>query len=217
MDGSCALGKVEQTVALFNLGGIGGKRVILRNGGDFSLAQACKGLEQSAGTQRAERVVQIFKIIVFANRQACYRQHIARIQTDVHFHNGNAAFGTAVNQHALHRGGAAIGRQQRAVNVDTAVLGEIKHRLGQNFAVGNHHDDIGCQRGKLGIKRAVLQRGGLIDRQTLLQRIHLDGGRGQLISSALGLVGLGNNAHNLLACLAECAQGKECKVGRAHK
>ena len=57
----------------------------------------------------------------------------------------NAGLGVAVDDRPLHRRAAPVFGQQGDVEVDAAELRDVQHRLGQDAAVGHHHDQIGGQ------------------------------------------------------------------------
>ena len=144
-------------------------------------------------------------------------QHIARVKPLCHLHRGDTGLLVSVHNGTLHRCRAAILGQKRAVYVYTAVLGEIQHVLGQDLAVCHDHDEVGGKLLQLVFKSAVLKGLGLINGKALLLGIYLDGRGHQRVAASLGLIGLGDNAHDLLACLHQCLEGEKREVGRAHK
>ena len=90
------------------------------------------------------------------------------------------------------------------MDVDASLGGDVQHPLGQDSAVGHHRDHVGGKAFQLFIKRAVFESLGLVDRQTLLHRIDLDGRGLKLIASALGLIGLSDHKGNLMPGLHQC-------------
>ena len=209
--------EVDEAVGFFDFGGVGGKGVVLRLGHKGTVAQGIHRAEQDARTRGGQFIVDGLEVIVVLDGNLLAQEHISRVQTLGHIHGGDTRHGVTVHDGALHGCGTAQGGQERAVDVDAAVAGEIQHREGQDLAVGHHDDEIGVQLGEGLVKRTVPQGGGLVDGDVLLGGVHLDGGWGEDVAPSAGLIGLGHNAHDLLARLAEGAQRVQSEIGCSHE
>ena len=88
-------------------------------------------------------------------RQRQLRQHVAGVQSAVHLHDGDPAFGVSGQYRPLNRRGAPPARQQRGVNVQAAEPWRRQDGRRQDQAIGHHHGGIQLQIGEglLGLRR----------------------------------------------------------------
>ena len=71
---------------------------------------------------------------------------------------------------ALDRRRTAPAWQQRGVAVDAAQARNIQHHLRQDQAVGDHHQQVGLERGQFGLGVGVAQGRRLQHRDVVFQR-----------------------------------------------
>ena len=94
---------------------------------------------------------------------------------DIHFHDGDAGFGVAVGNGPLNRRRAAIFRQQRRMDVQTAMPRQIQNCRRQNLSVSHHNDEVGFQFPQFGDEFFVAGAFGLQHGQAQPQRERFDG------------------------------------------
>jgi hypothetical protein len=83
------------------------------------------------------------------------------------------------------------------VHVPTAVLRDVEHRLRQQQAVGDDHDQVRRQRPQLRLHRLRAQRGRLEHLEPARQRVLLDPRHAQAAAAPRRPVGLGVDADDL--------------------
>ena len=134
--------------------------------------------------------MQSAEIVVFGYLRFRFEYHVARVKSRVHIHRGNARLFTAVHKNFVYRGGAAVHRKQRTVNIDTAEPRIIENVCGKNFSVSDNDVQFGVYLRKQVRYRAVFERGRLINGNAEFSRSCADGRRGHRIPSAFRLIGL---------------------------
>ena len=93
----------------------------------------------------------------FLSSDGCFfaKQYGSGVQTRLHLHDADAGVRIPRQNRAVDRCGATPARQERCVNVQTALFWRIQHGLGQQQPIGHDHSDIGIQRGEF---RLILWR-----------------------------------------------------------
>ena len=174
-------------------------------------------LTEDAGTHSRHPVEQLSAGLLGVDGDLLAGQHIAGVEALVHLHDGDARLGVAIQHGPLHRGAAAVLGQQRDVEVDAAIFRGFQHRLGQDAAIGHHHDELRSQCADVLVLAAVPQGAGLKDGGAVGQRHLLHRGRGEHLLAAHGLVAPGVDRADVVARLIQGLQAVRRDVGRAHE
>ena len=103
------------------------------------------------------------------------------------------------------------------MNVYTSVFRIIYNVFGQYLAVCRNNYHIGRDLIEQCGEFLTAQGFGLIDRDTLFKCVFLNGRRGEGVSSALRLIGLGDDSDNVFPALDECLERKISEIGCTHK
>ena len=98
-------------------------------------------------------------------------------------HNRDAGLAVPRDDGTVHGSRTAVARQQRGVHIDEAQRRQCQHVLGQDPAVRGDDAEVGLQAAKLTEKEAVLETGGLQDRQRGRNRARLDRRIGRLLAA----------------------------------
>ena len=191
--------------------------VILRLGPEGACRDLRNGLAEDAGTDCRHPVEQFAAGLFGADGHLLTDENIAGVQPFVHLHDGNSRLGVAVQDGPLHRGTAAVLRQQRNMQVDAAIPGGLEHAGGQDAPIGHHHDQFRGQRLDVGILAAVPQGAGLEDRCAVLQRHFLDRGCGEHLLAAHRLVAAGVYAADVMPGGIQSLQALGGNVRCAHE
>ena len=172
---------------------------------------------QSFGTHSGNAVKQFAAGLLGVNGDFFTVQYIAGIQPFVHLHDGNAGLGVTVQHRPLHRGAAAIFRQQRNVQVDAAIAGHFQHGLRQDAAIGHHHDQLRGEGTDVFILAAVPQGAGLEHRCAVRQSHLLDRRRGEHLLAADGLIPPGVHGTDVVPGSIQGFQALGSNIRRAHE
>ena len=95
---------------------------------------------------------------------------VALVHPGGQIHRAHARLGAVIEDRPLHGPRPAQLRQDARVHIDAAVLRDVQHALRQNFAVGDHHDQLRRERAQLLHRRVVAERLRLHHRQVMRQR-----------------------------------------------
>ena len=87
--------------------------------------------------------MQGLRVVGWPDRRGGLGKHRAGVEAGVHLHDGDAGLRLAVEQGALDRRRAAVGREKGAVDVEAAVRREVENGLRENLAVGGDDDQAG--------------------------------------------------------------------------
>jgi len=123
----------------------------------------------------------------------------AGIQPGIHAHDGDASLGVTGADGGLDRRGAAPARQQRGVDVDAAVGGQIQHVLAQDLPEGGNNDQVGLPACQMIKRFRCAQSPGLKDRDACRLRHPFDGRGAQFAPAPGRAVGLGDDAHDAVS------------------
>ena len=118
---------------------MGNQRFILYNRFCGTCGKLLKGFDKPLRAKVSQLVVQRPAGVFCGDRARKLIQHITRIETNIHLHDGYTRLGIASPQRTLNRGRTAPARKQRAVNVNAAQAWNIKYGFWQKEAIG--HDD----------------------------------------------------------------------------
>ena len=198
-------------------GGVGHQLGLLGGLGGGAVFDGHHGVHQELGAHIGQTVVEGLHGLIGVDGGHGLGDDVTGIQLQDHVHDGDAALGIAVEDGPVDGGRATVLGQQRGMDVDAAQLGVVQDLLGEDPAIGGHHDEVGGQTldGLQG--GAVPQLGGLEDRDVVLQGNHLHRGGQELHAPVLGLVRLGEDAHDLVAGFDESLEGGHRKVRGAHE
>lgn len=124
------------------------------------------------------------------------------IQSFVHTHNGDTGLLFSGHDRALNRSGAAVGRQQRSVDVPGTKRCCVEGVGAQDLAVGRDHEgvvgrDLPCN---------LTDTGRLTQREVCVQREFGDGGFEEFTPASLRAVGLGDHEPDLVIRGDQAAQ-----------
>ncbi len=148
---------VDARFLLVQLVRVGRQGIVLRLACQRTGLQSGNRLDHCLRAELGEPIMQAAAGILSADRCADLEQHRPGIQTGFHLHHGDPGFGIARLDGALDRRRTAPAWQQRGVAVDAAQTRHVEHRLRQDQAIGDHHHQIGPQRGQLRLGIGVAQ------------------------------------------------------------
>ena len=215
MDGS--VGQVELCHLLVQHGGKGSVLVLLRHSRQGACCDLGNRFTQSFGTHSGNAVEQFTAGLLGVDGNLFAVQHIAGIQPFVHLHDGNSSLSVTVQHRPLHRGAAAILRQQRNVQIDAAVAGHFQHGLRQDAAISHHHDQFRGEGADVFILAAVPQGAGLEHGRAVRQRNLLDRRCGEHLLAADGLIPPGVHGTDIMPGSIQGFQALGSNIRRAHE
>ena len=215
MDGS--VGQVELCHLLVQHGGKGSVLVLLRHSHQGACCDLGNRFTQSFGTHSGNAVEQFTAGLLGVDGDFFAVQHIAGIQPLIHLHDGNASLSVTVQHRPLHRGAAAILRQQRNVQIDAAVAGHFQHGLRQNAAISHHHDQFRGKGADSVILAAVPQGAGLEHGRAVRQCNLLDRRRGEHLLAADRLIPPGVHGTDIMPGSIQGFQALGSNIRRAHE
>src|SRR5579885_2548592 len=155
----------------------------------------------------------IFTCLVRSNRQLPLQQNIARVQSLINAHCRCAGHWLAVGDRPLNRRRTAIFWQQRSVQIQVAVLRQVKHPLWNDASIGNYDDGFRLNGLQLPLQFSIcpdLFR--LYDWKSGLNRSLLDGRGYQVHPAALRTVRLRYNKANVVPCIVEQFESRNSEL-----
>jgi hypothetical protein len=155
-------------------------------------------VDQDVGSERREPCRQISGGFLRADHRRCGQENRARVHSRVHLKRGDPGHGLAAHDGPLDRRGAAIARQQRAVDVDRATPGGVEYGLRQDLAERGDDRHVGAERPKTVGPLGVAQAGRLQDLESGRQRARLDGRRGQTLAAVRRSVRLRDDGDDVM-------------------
>ena len=191
--------------------------MLLRHSRQGACCDLGNGLTQGFGTHSSNAVEQFAAGLLGVDGDLFAVQNIAGIQPLVHLHDGNTSLSVTVQHRPLHRGAAAILRQQRNVQVDAAVAGHFQHGLRQDAAISHHHDQFRGKGADSVILAAVPQGAGLEHRRAVRQRNLLDRRCGEHLLAADGLIPPGVHGTDIMPGSIQGFQALGGNIRRAHE
>src|SRR5690606_29986700 len=118
---------VDARIILAELVRVGDAVGRLHNSVFLQRGQIIQCLDQSLGTEGRQPVMDTAAGIVIADRRALFQQHRAGVQPSFHLHDADAGFRVARLDGTLDRRRATPAWQQRTVDIDTAITGNIEY------------------------------------------------------------------------------------------
>ena len=189
------------------LGGSGG-------GAAFNVPQ---GLGQQIGAHEHQAVKELPGSLKLADLCLGGIDHITGIHLTCQVHGADAGDPIPVEYCPLDGSGPPVPGQQGAMDIYGTVFRQSQNVIGQDAAVGHHHQDIRGQGLDLRIGGAVPHFLRLADRQAVGQGQLLHRGKSHLHAPALGLIRLGKDAHHVELLVQQLLQRGRRKIRRAHK
>ena len=143
--------------------------------------------------------------------------NISGVHAFVELHDGDAGLRFPVDDGSLDRRGAAVLGKQRCVHIDGPIGGDIQHRLRQDAAVSDDHQDVRLQGGKCFYFFLVFESERLIHRDVVGKGERFHRGKGDLFAATIDFVRLGIDGHRRVAMATQGFQGGQAEIRRAHE
>ena len=174
-------------------------------------------LHQQFRPQTGQPVMEGLHRLIRVNGGGPLGNDIPGVQRQSHVHDGHPGLLLSVQDGPVNGGRPPVLGQQGGVHIDAPQPGIGQNLLGQNPAVGRHHDEVGRQLDNGLQRRAVPEFGGLKDRQavglgTALHRRGLE-----LHPPVLGFIRLTEHPHHLMSGGHQGLQRGHGKIRRAHE
>ena len=179
------------------------------------LDQAFDGLQDQVGADFHQLVVQLAGRLVRPDAALLPQDDAAGVDVLVDHERGHARHLLAVDDGPVDRGGAAVLREQRRVEVEGA---EFRHRpdFFREHPEGHHDEQVGLPGAQRLEEFRVLELDRLEHGDAVRHGVLLDGALVDLEAAAGGLVGDGHHADDLVAGLDEGVERLDREFGRAH-
>src|SRR5690606_13033159 len=155
--------------------------------------------------------------VVVTERRTLFQQHRAAIQPGLHLHYADAGFLVARLDSTLDRRRATPAWQQRTVDIDTAITGNIEYRLRDQQAVSHHHHHVRLQRRELGTDGITLEGFRLQYGSVVLDGELFDRRRRQLLATPGGAIRLGQHRQQLVLAVEQGTQRGGGEIGGTGK
>ena len=155
-------------------------------------------VDQDLGAERGEPDAQVSSGFFGADRRRRREQHRARVHARVHLERRDPGHGLAAHDRPLDRRGAAVARQQRAVDVDRAAPGCVEHGLRQDLAERGDDRHVGAERAQALGPLGIAQARRLQDPEPGFQGARLHRWRGQTLSAMGRPVGLRDDRDDVM-------------------
>ena len=196
---------------------VGGVRLVLRYANNITGSDLPHGLHKKLCAESFEPVKELPGRFKLADLRFARSDHVPGVHRRSHVLHGNTGRLVPIEHRPLNGRSAAVFRQERAMDIDAAVLCHVKKRLRQNTAVSHDHKKLRSERAQKLRCRAVLEGYGLIYGNAALhgQRFHRR--KALLHAASPRLVRLRENRGNVLTGLEKRAQRFFRKVRRTHK
>ena len=191
--------------------------MLLRRTNGGSVAQRYHSFTERLRTQLCQTCSQSQRILILTDRSGLLQNDIAGIQFLRHIHNGDTGLFQSIQDSPVDGSCTTIGRQQRGMDIDGAILGIVQQFFRQDLAVGCHDNQLRIQGLHDSHRFTVTGFHRLVNLQILGQRIFLHGSGLHFVSTVLGLVRLGDHTANFMAVFHQALQGRHSKIRRSHK
>lgn len=136
---------VNFAVAPGKFSGVGGVLVVLGAERPAAFEIFWQSMGEELGAQLGESVVQFFSGFCGRYGSGFLRDDVSGVEAFVHFHDGDAGLGVAVENGPSNRRGASIFGQKGRMHVETAELGDFEDFGREHLAVGGGDDEVGGQ------------------------------------------------------------------------
>src|SRR5271157_1240184 len=120
----------------------GGELMILRNRNNLTALPPAQRLHHQFGPDRAQTLPERLRGVVAPDLDLALQQNIARIQSGVDPHRGDAGHALAANDRPGNWSRPAVLGQQRGVQVEAAKPRQRDHPGRQDVTVGNDNDQV---------------------------------------------------------------------------
>ena len=171
--------------------------------------------DQRLASKRGQSIVQLAGGLVGPDIEHLDMKHGSAIEPCRHCHQAHAGLRVAGENRRLDGCGAAPARQDRCVNVETAVLRDVENCLRQYQAVRRHDQHIGLEVGQLSGRLLIAQRHRLLHGNALFDGVLLDRACRQLLAAAGRPVRLGEHGYRIAPAFHQRRQRSQRKVRRA--
>ena len=212
-----ALGEVHPAVPGLHHGGIGDARLRLGDGGQGPGFQLFQGFHDGLAPDPGQTVVETAIALAGVDLGGHRQEHIPRVQPRVHLHDGDAALPVSVEDGRRDGTGPPPPGQEGCVDVETAVFGDVQHRLGENAAIGRNHDGVGLHfpQPGLGLRPPEIFR--LEDGDAVFQSLDLHRRGEELHPPVFRGVHPGIDGQKLVPRIVQRFQRRHGEVRRSHK
>lgn len=185
-----------------------------RRGTRFDIAQ--RAHEQVRPHDR-QTVKELSGRLKLADR--CLRgiDHVTGVHLAVEVHGRNAGHGIAVEHRPLDWRGAAVLRQQRAMDVHRTIRSHCEQIIRQDAAIGHNDENVRLQALEIGQRRAITHLCRLEHWEPRRERDLLDRTRLELHAAIFRLVRLREHADHVKPLVEQALQGHGREIRRAHK
>lgn len=129
----------------------------------------------------------------------------AGVHASIETHEGDAGFGIAAQNSVFDGGGAAVGREERGVDIYDTAREEIQEVLGDDLTEGDEDAGGGLESRK--IREDIAEASGLEDGEMVLLGELFDGRGREGTAAAAGGVGFGDNSSDMGTGLDESLKG----------
>ena len=152
-----------------------------------------------------------------ADRRLRGIDHVSGVHFAIKVHGRNAGHGIAVEHRPLDGRGAAILRQQRAMDIDRPIGRRCEQIIRQNAAIGHNDENIRLQALEICQRRAVAHLCRLKHREPRRKCDLLDRARLELHAAVFRLVRLCEHTNHIKVFIEQALQGHGRKIRRAHE
>ncbi len=170
----------------------------LRHRGERAVLDAVHGGGEQPGPGEGQPGQQVAAGVGGPHLLRHHPEHRPGVQPFLDEEGGGAGHLVARQDRVLHRGGAAPRGEQREVQVDPAVRGNVQGHLGEQRSVGHHRAAVRRDLPQPGEEVLVARLGGLEHLDTGLRRALGDRAGDQAPAAAGGGVGPGDDGDDLV-------------------
>ena len=164
------------------------------------------------GSQDGQAGFEFLGRLAEVDRGPCEGHHPAGVDPGGHPDHGHAGLGLAGLDRAGHGGGASVGGEDRAVEVDPAHRGDGQQVGREDLAIRGGDDQVGPEVADQGQGLGGVDVLGLLDGDAPGEGGLLDPARDHQLLAALGAVGLGDEPDEVVAGLGEVLEGGQGEI-----
>ena len=205
---------IDHSVFLAELRGLGDLASILWHDRDRAQSQGVDDACDERCTQLRQAFLQLAGCLVGPDRGGGRGDDSPSVDARGHPDDGDAGFGFSILDGAGHRGCAAIGRQDRPVEVDAAQSRDGKERGGEDLSVCGRDQQIRLQASNQFQARWRIDILGLQDEDPARLGGLLDQARDDLLLAALRPVRLSHKRDHVMPCLDQVLERGQSEVAR---
>lgn len=134
---------VDFAVVSGEFSGVGGVLVVLGAERQVAFEVFGQSVDEELGAELGESVVQFASGFCGRDGSDFLRGDVSGVEGFVHFHDGDAGLGVAVEDGPRDRRGAAVFGQKRRMQVEAAEFRDFKGFGREHLAVGNDKEEVG--------------------------------------------------------------------------